>query len=67
MILSSFQIGIIREDMGNRAAAGTLHKEWIKIGRWNSGQDYVRNEFWRTLVADRGPDGISEPASTGWI
>jgi hypothetical protein len=53
--------------MGNRAAAGTLHKEWIKIGRWNSGQDYVRNEFWRILVADRGPDGISEPASTGWI
>jgi hypothetical protein len=61
MIVSGFQIGIITEDMGHRAAAGTLHKEWIKIGRWSSGQDYVRNEFWRTLVADRGPDGTLAP------
>jgi hypothetical protein len=61
MIVSGFQLGAISE-LGNRAAAGTLHSEWIDMSGWQPGDKVVPDMFWRTLVADRGPNGTSTPA-----
>jgi hypothetical protein len=61
MIVSGFQLGAISE-LGNRAAAGTLHSEWVDMSGWQPGHTVVPDMFWRTLVADRGPDGTNTPA-----
>ena len=61
MIVSGFQVGKIRH-LANRAAAGTLHQEWIEMGEWRKGLSTISDNFWRTLVADRGPGGTTTPA-----
>ena len=60
MIVSGFQVGIIKL-LGNRAAAGTLYTEWIDMSGWTPGATFVSDNFWRTLVADRGPNGTPTP------
>jgi hypothetical protein len=60
MIVSGFRVGKI-EQLANRAAAGTLHQEWIQMGRWQIGHSTISDDFWRTLVADRGPGGTTAP------
>lgn len=60
MVVSGFELGIVSE-LGNRAAAGTLHSEWIDMSGWVPTQSSVLDMFWRTLVADRGPNGIPAP------
>ncbi|KAH7071335.1 heterokaryon incompatibility protein-domain-containing protein [Paraphoma chrysanthemicola] len=60
MIVSGFQLGTISE-LGNRAAAGTLHSEWVDMSGWQPGDKVVPDMLWRTLVADRGPDGTRTP------
>jgi hypothetical protein len=61
MTISGLLIGAV-EEVGNRAAAGTLHTEWIRMSGWNSGETFVHDNFWRTLVADRGPNMTPTPS-----
>lgn len=61
MTVSGIQISKI-ESLGPRAADGTILADWIQMGEWNEGDNIVPDHFWRTLVADRGPNGIPPPA-----
>jgi hypothetical protein len=36
---------------------GDIPSEWSTMGGWDPKHDPPFEEFWRTLVADRGPDG----------
>jgi hypothetical protein len=44
----------IREDPSQ---AGNIPPEWPKLANWTDVVDEPPAEFWRTLVADRGPNG----------
>ncbi|CZT04791.1 uncharacterized protein RCO7_10711 [Rhynchosporium graminicola] len=49
--------------LGQRASEGFIFYEWLQLGGCKLGEeDYVPDPFWRTLVADRGPDGSNAPS-----
>lgn len=60
MVASGFRVAPVR-DLGFRAAAATVHMEWIELSGWRPGAAFVPDHLWRTLVADRGPGGIPTP------
>ncbi|KAL1857087.1 hypothetical protein Daus18300_010430 [Diaporthe australafricana] len=60
MVASGFQIAPVR-DLGFRAAASTVHMEWIELSGWRPDAAFVPDQLWRTLVADRGPGGTPTP------
>lgn len=60
MVASGFRVAPVR-DLGFRAAAGTVHMEWIELSGWRPGAAFVPDHLWRTLVADRGPGGTPTP------
>lgn len=39
------------------ALSGSIPKKWHEFAGWKHGQDPPPDQFWRTIVADRGPDG----------
>jgi Heterokaryon incompatibility protein (HET) len=39
------------------ARGGTIPHEWLRLVNWTDSEAPVPDRFWRTLVADRGPDG----------
>jgi hypothetical protein len=41
--------------------AGNIPEEWFKAGGWDNINDDPPEKFWRTLVADRGDDGLDPP------
>lgn len=43
------------------AQQGIVPAEWLKVVQWNHGNIPAPDRFWRTLVADRGPDGRRPP------
>ena len=47
--------------IGDRCVNGNIPWEWHKIGGWAGGKSPIPNEYWRTLVADRGPSGDKPP------
>lgn len=53
--------------VSGRIAKGVIHAEWLQLGGWrtpeNPSKDRVPDRLWRTLVADRSPDGGNPP---GW-
>lgn len=59
--VSGFRVSPIFNTM-NRASEGTLHKEWIALchGK-DDDESSVPDGFWRSLVADRGPEGTAAP------
>lgn len=44
----------VREDPSQ---AGNIPPEWPKLANWTDTSELPPAEFWRTLVADRGPNG----------
>ena len=62
MQVKGIQIGIISR-LGERAMEGMIPSEWFFMANWPSRRAPVPEAFWRTLVADRGPDGKNPP---GW-
>lgn len=55
--------------VGERAFNGIIPSEWLEMGGWipaSASSDYdlsrVPEKLWRTLVADRGTDGIKAPS-----
>ena len=43
------------------AADGIILNEWLSAGGWTDMSSLPPDEFWRTLVADRGPNGVNPP------
>ena len=54
------QVGQITDS----SQAGNIPKDWFKLAGWMPTQGYSdpNEEFWRTLVADRGKDGRNPPS-----
>ncbi|PVH82006.1 hypothetical protein DL98DRAFT_489244 [Cadophora sp. DSE1049] len=50
--------------LGPRAAEGIILYEWLQLGGCiiSDEADFVPEPFWRTLVADRGPNGSNVPS-----
>lgn len=48
--------------LGFRALEGIVLDEWLTLGRFPTVDITVINDFWRTLVADRGPNGSVPPS-----
>jgi hypothetical protein len=44
------------------AQSGIVPFEWLSAGGWKNTQDLPPDRFWRTIVADRGPDGQNPPS-----
>ncbi|KAL8788307.1 MAG: hypothetical protein Q9195_007363 [Heterodermia aff. obscurata] len=66
MFVTGIQLDTVTE-VTARIPPGFLTQESLKMGGWNGPdgpkQDEVPDELWRTLVADRAPDGGNPP---GW-
>jgi hypothetical protein len=60
MFVSGFIIDKVAE-VGVASQAGNIPKEWITLGGWEDTSDEPPEDFWRTLVADRGKDGRNPP------
>ncbi len=67
--VKGLEISRIKE-IGERAIHGTIPSEWLEIGGWVSIDassenvpPHLPDKLWRTLVADRDPDGYKAP---GW-
>jgi hypothetical protein len=72
LFVRGLRIGIV-EKITQRAAQGMLFKESFELAgfdheRWQECQEWaaetprVPEGFWRTIVADRGPDGVNPPS-----
>jgi hypothetical protein len=50
-------------EIGDTSAFGVIPKSWLDLPlvAWSGYDDYMPPSFWRTLVADKGPDGYSHP------
>ncbi|KAI9743232.1 MAG: hypothetical protein M1818_003078 [Claussenomyces sp. TS43310] len=66
MFVKGFRLDTIAE-LGSRVAQGVIPRECLEMGGFESGADEhaavddIRDELWRTLVADRGPNGENAP------
>jgi hypothetical protein len=47
--------------LGPRAEEGIILHEWLELGGCDSASEIVPEAFWRTLVADRGPNRSDAP------
>jgi hypothetical protein len=57
---SMFLRGFVLDRVGTLefpSQLGHIPSEWRTMGGWDHEHDNPPEEFWRTLVADRGPDG----------
>ncbi|KAJ2901293.1 HET-domain-containing protein [Zalerion maritima] len=59
MFVTGFILDVIEEV--EDISKGTISEHWINLAGWEDKNQYPPEEFWRTLVADRGPDGENPP------
>jgi hypothetical protein len=52
------------DELSQRLVQGAIFQEALEIGGWplKNRPDRVPDELWRTLVADRGPNGVEAPS-----
>lgn len=63
MYVKGFVLDVV-ERTTEASQNGAIPKEWIELADWKNPLDVntdVPEEFWRTLVADRGKDGRNPP------
>jgi hypothetical protein len=48
--------------LGPRSSEGIILCEWLELGGCQTVGETVPEDFWRTLVADRGPNGSNVPS-----
>ena len=56
--------GFVIDTVGEKtpyAADGIIHTEWLEAGDWSDKSALPPPPFWRTLCADRGPNGSNPP------
>ena len=61
---SMFVKGFILDEVkkvGEPARLGNIPFTWLSMGHWNDTNEDPPSAFWRTLVADRGPNGRNPP------
>ena len=65
LYVSGFRLGVVKKTSG-RVLDGVIPEEAFTLGGWEHEHDETPNEvpdpLWRTLVADRGPDGRNAPS-----
>ncbi|KAF8863483.1 hypothetical protein BDZ45DRAFT_101627 [Acephala macrosclerotiorum] len=63
MIVGGFQLESLHTAtfIGSTATNGRIPKDWLTIGDCEQLDNIVPDHFWRTMVADRGPDGVPTP------
>ncbi|KAG4427563.1 hypothetical protein IFR05_016954 [Cadophora sp. M221] len=63
LVVTGFRLDIISK-LGPRASEGIILHEWLQMGGCITSKevDTVPDAFWRTLVADRGPNGSNAPS-----
>ncbi|KAF2117042.1 heterokaryon incompatibility protein-domain-containing protein [Lophiotrema nucula] len=49
------------EEVADVSRNGLIPVSWMDLGGWPDASGPVPNHFWRTLVANRGPDGQNPP------
>ena len=60
MFVKGFIIDEVRKK-GPYAPDGIILNEWLEAGGWDDHTAEPPDQFWRTLVADRGPNGLNPP------
>ena len=60
MFVEGFIIDEVRKK-GPYAPDGIILNEWLIEGGWDDHTAEPPDQFWRTLVADRGPNGLNPP------
>ena len=62
---SMFVEGFILDRLERKEEAsrlGNIPSSWLRLGGWNYTNEDPPSPFWRTLIADRGPNGEAPPA-----
>ena len=57
--------GFVLDEVGELADIanlGTVPVSWPRFAGWNRSSEDLPEDFWRTLVADRGPHGLNPPS-----
>ena len=60
IIVSGFEVGDIMR-ISTRCIFGMVPDDAVSMSGWRQNDERVRDYFWRTLVADRGPEGVAPP------
>jgi hypothetical protein len=60
MNVSGFVVDTM-DTMKVASQSGNIPREWIDLGKWYNTDDDPPEDFWRTLVADRGRHGQNPP------
>ena len=60
LFVRGFVLDVIKEKK-LQALQGNVPFAWLELGKWNDTSALPPDAFWRTLVADRGPDGDNPP------
>ena len=60
MFVQGFIVDEVRKK-GPYAPDGMILNEWLEAGGWDDHTKDPPDKFWRTLVADRGPNGLNAP------
>jgi len=60
MYVSGFVLDRVKERFV-ASQAGDIPAEWLRAAGWVDAGENPPEEFWRTLVADRGDDGFAAP------
>lgn len=60
MLVTGFVLDAIKVKT-SPAAGGDIPSDWLDLVKWAGSPDPVPDRFWRTLVADRGPEGNKQP------
>ena len=62
---SMYAEGFVIDEVDNKkpsAMEGIIPHAWLDIGGWTERSALPPDAFWRTLIADRGPNGLNPPA-----
>lgn len=59
LFVTGFKLDEINE-AGPASQFGNIPIQWMKLAKW-AAKEQPRDDFWRTLVADRGPDSQNCP------
>lgn len=61
MYVEGFIVDVIIQKKPS-AMEGIIPHSWLEAGGWKDSSALPPDSFWRTIVADRGPNGINPPA-----
>jgi hypothetical protein len=59
--VSGIKIGSV-QSIGSECINGNIPQNWMTLGGWPKREGNSPQNFWRTLVADRAPDGSNPPS-----